>query len=292
VDGLRSSVAAEIVLFGGLIVAVALLTDLRPGRDRTAPAAIAVGPTPLPARQMVVQGQEAGNLAVAFAVRAGRENVIVLGPNGAGVNGLSVTINSATTGSCGSGCYEAFVPLGGTAKVTVNGRTLTFAVPANPRPAARLVARATNAFRALRSVDYVERLASSPRNRVVADFTLERPNRLEYRIRGGASGIVIGNRRWDREGNDPWQPSPQSPTPQPEPIWAGHVTNAFLLQTTPSSYVVAFMKPLGPTWFTVRLDRRTLLPRELRMTTASHFMTHRYLRFNAPARITVPSPVR
>ncbi|HMI28324.1 MAG TPA: hypothetical protein VK490_01385, partial [Gaiellaceae bacterium] len=220
------------------------------------------------------------------------EEVIVLGPNGAGVNGLTVRINGVTTGSCGSGCYAAFIPLRGTAKVTVNGRTLTFAIPARPRPAAALVAKATTAFRALRSVDYVERLASSPRNRVVADFTLERPNRLEYRIRGGASGIVIGNRRWDRTGNHPWQPSPQSPTLQPEPIWAGQVTNAFLLETTPTSYVVAFMKPLGPTWFTIRLDRRTLQPRALRMTTAAHFMTHRYTRFNAPARIKAPNRVR
>jgi putative copper export protein len=292
VDGLRRNVAAELLLFAGLIVAVALLTDLRPGRDRTAAAAIAAGPPPLPAKEMVVQAQEAGDLAVALAVRAPGEEVIVLGRNGTGVNGLSVTINGTTTGSCGSGCYGAFVPLGETANVSVNGRTLTFAVPAHPRPAAGLVARATSAFRALRSVDYVERLASSPRNRVVADFTLERPNRLEYRIRGGASGIVIGNRRWDRTANDPWQPSAQSPTPQPEPIWAGHVTNAFLLETTPSSYVVAFMKPLGPTWFTVRLDRRTLLPRDLRMTTASHFMTHRYRAFNRPRRIKAPVRVR
>jgi hypothetical protein len=70
------------------------------------------------------------------------------------------------------------------------------------------------------------------------------------------------------------------------------VTNAFLLETTPSSYVVAFMKPLGPTWFTVRLDRRTLLPRGLRMTTAAHFMTHRYTAFNKPPRIRAPSRVR
>jgi hypothetical protein len=77
-------------------------------------------------------------------------------------------------------------------------------------------------------------------------------------------------------------------TPQPEPIWAGHFTNAFLLDTTPTTYVVAFMKPLGPTWFTVRLDRKTLRPGSLRMTTAAHFMTHRYLRFDAPPRITPP----
>ena len=292
IDRVRQNVGVELLLFAGLVVAVALLTELRPGRDRTATAATAKGPPPLPAAEMVVQAKEAGDFGVALAVRAPGEEVVVLGPDGAGVNGLSVTVDGVATGSCGSGCYGAFAPLRGTATVVVGGRTLRFEVPADPRPAATLVASATRAFRALRSVDYVERLASSPRDRVVANFTLERPNRLEYRIRGGASGIIIGAHRWDRTGNRPWIRSAQEPTPQPEPIWAGHVTNAFLLLTTQSSYVVAFMKPLGPTWFTVRIDRRTLLPRDLRMTTAAHFMTHRYTRFNAPRTIRAPTPVR
>jgi copper transport protein len=290
VAGLRRNVAAELVLLGGLIVAVALLTDLRPGRDRVAVAAVstAKGPPPLPAREMVVQADEAGDLGVALAVRPPGEEVMVLGPDGAGVNGLAVKVNGVAAGPCGAGCYGAFVPLRGTATVTVNGRRLKFHVPAHPRSAAALVTRATRAFRALRSVDYVERLASSPRNRVIADFTLERPNRLEYRIRGGALGIIIGPRRWDRAGKGPWLPSPQEPTPQPEPIWAGHFTNAFLLDETPSTYTVAFMNPLDPVWFTLRLDRKTLLPRDLRMTAAAHFMTHRYTRFNAPSRIKAP----
>jgi len=288
IDGLRRNVAAELVLFAGLIVAVAVLTDLRPGRDR-ANAAVASGPPPLPPKGSVVQAQEDGQFAVALAVRPPRQEVTVLGPDGTGVNGLSVSVNGVTAASCGSGCYRALEPVREPNIVRVNGRALTFSVPEQPRPAARIVAGATRAFRALRSVDYLERLASSPRNKVVADFTLERPNRLEYRIRGGADGIVIGSRRWDRVGNKPWVASPQDPTPQPEPIWAGHVTNAFLLKSTPGDYLVSFMKPLGPTWFTVRLDRKTLLPRDLRMTTASHFMRHRYLRFNAPPRIKDPT---
>jgi hypothetical protein len=239
-----------------------------------------------------VQAQEDGQFAVALAVRPPGQEVIVLGPDGSGVNGLSVSVNGVPAGSCGSGCYGSFEPVREPNIVRVNGRALTFSVPDDPRRATRIVARATRAFRALRSVDYLERLASSPRNKVVADFTLERPNRLEYRIRGGADGIVIGGRRWDRTGNKPWVASPQDPTPQPEPIWAGRVTNAFLLKTTPRDYVVSFMKPLGPTFFTVRFDRKTLLPRDLRMTTASHFMTHRYLRFNAPAKIKAPTDVR
>jgi copper transport protein len=292
VAALRRNVAAELVLFAGLVVAVALLTDLRPGRDRAAAAPVVTGPPPLPAKQMVVQARESGDYAVALAVRAPGEEVTVLGPDGQGVNGLTVKINGVKAGSCGAGCYGAFVPLKRAATVTVNGNKLRFAIPAQPRPAAALVARATRTFRALRSVDYVERLASSPRNKVVSDFTLERPNKLEYRIRGGASGIIIGAHRWDRAAKGPWVESGQTPLLQPEPIWAGHFTNAFLLETTPSAYLVSFMKPLGPTWFTVRLDRRTLLPRDLRMTTAAHFMTHRYTKFNAAPRIKAPTGAR
>jgi len=273
------------------VIAVALLTDLRPGRDRTAAASVAtsIGPPPLPAKEKVVQAGEMGDWGVALAVRPPGEEVTVLGPDGTGVNGLSVEVNGVRARPCGNGCYGAFAPLHRIATVVIGGRRLAFSIPAHPRPAAALVARATRNFRALRSVDYVERLASSPRNRVVADFTLERPNRLEYRIRGGASGIVIGSRRWDRSGKGRWLPSPQEPTPQPEPIWAGHVTNAFLLETTPSSYLVSFVKPLGPTWFTLRLNRHTLMPSDMHMTTAAHFMTQRYTSFNAPRKIRVPS---
>lgn len=294
VNGLRRTVPAELLLLAGLLIAVALLTDLRPGRDRATAAIAAVqGPPPLPAAGMVVQAGEAGDYAVALAVKRPGEEVTVLGPDGTGVNGLSVTIDGQPTRSCGNGCYGSFVPLQRTATVVVNNvNAVTFRLPPHPRPAPGLVAGATRAFRALRSVDYVERLASSPRDRVVADFTLERPNRLEYRIRGGADGIIIGSRRWDRSNTGPWLPSPQDPTPQPEPIWSGHFTNAFLLETTPTSYVVAFVKPLGPAWFTMRLDRRTLLPRDLKMTAAAHFMTHTYTRFNAPRRIKAPGRVR
>ena len=292
VGALRRSTAAELALFVVLVAAVALLTDLRPGRDRAASAAVAApsGPPPLPARQMVVQAREDGENAVALALHAPGAEVVVLGPDGNGVNGLSVKIAGVKTGSCGAGCYGAFVPAARKMTVSVDGRKLVFGVPAKLRPAAAIVARATRAFRRLRSVEYVERLASSPRNRVVADFTLERPDRLEYRIRGGASGIIIGRRRWDLFPGGKWQASSQEPTPQPEPIWAGHVTNAYVLSSTPKTYVVSFLKPIGPAWFTLVLDRRTMLPRTLRMTAAAHFMHHRYGDFNAAPRIKPPVP--
>jgi copper transport protein len=287
---LRRSVAVELALFAGLVAAVALLTDLRPGRDRVARASVveAKGPPPAPASGMWVQARESGTYAIALAVRETNAQVFVLGPDNLGVNGLAVDVAGIPARSCGAGCYGATFSATGSVRVSVGGRVLVFDVPAKVRSADAVVARATRAFRGLRSVDYVERLASSPRNKVVAQFTLERPNRLEYRIRGGADGIIIGSRRWDRSQGGRWVPSSQEVTPQPEPIWAGHATNAYLLEATPTTYVVSFFKPTGPVWFTLRLDRHTLLPQSLRMTAAAHFMKHRYTKFNAAPTIKPP----
>lgn len=286
--GLRRNITAELVVFVALVGAVALLTDLRPGRDRAAAAVVAKGPPPLPAARMVVQANESGDYAVALAWRPPGAEVVVLGQDGNGVNGLDVRIAGVGTRSCGAGCYGAFVRPARTVKVSVNGKATVFQQPAKLRPADRIVSRATSTFRALRSVDFIERLASSPRDKVVSDFTLERPDRLMYRIRDGADGIVIGTRRWDRANGGKWIPSEQTLTQEPEPIWSGHFTNAYLLKTTPRQYVVSFMKPVGPVWFTISLNRKTYLPRSLRMTATAHFMTHRYTRFNAPRKIFPP----
>jgi hypothetical protein len=43
-----------------------------------------------------------------------------------------------------------------------------------------------------------------------------------------------------------------------------------------------------PFWFRLRIDLRTMLPTSMRMITAAHFMTQRYLAFNAPVRVVPP----
>ena len=162
-------------------------------------------------------------------------------------------------------------------------RRLTFAVPARAADAAQLVARATRTFRRLRSVSYVEWLASDPRHRLISTFTLEAPDRLRYTIRGGASATVIGTRRWDGCTR-----STTTPSPQPTPIWSGRITNAHLLRRTRNIAIVSFLNRSVPAWFTVAFDRRTLLPRTLRMTATAHFMQHRYTSFDARRRIFPP----
>ena len=284
----RRNVVAELLLFVVLVGAVALLTDLRPGRDRAAAAVDVSGPPPGPGSRMIVQAQQDGDRGVALAYAPPNAQVSVLGPDGQGVSGLDVRIAGIATRECGPGCYRSFVAPAREVTVTVDGRRFSFGLPAARRSATSIVARATRVFRELDSVSYVEDLASSPRNRVVSDFILEQPNRLEYRIRGGADGIIIGARRWDRNPGEPWVLSEWQPSPQPEPLWAGGVTNAYVLRSTPTTYLVSFMKRIGPAWFAIEFDRRTLRPRMLKMTATAHFMTHVYSGFNAPRQIRPP----
>ena len=284
---LRRSVQLEILLLAGLVVAVAILTAARPGRDysRLASAAAAARsePPPLPVGDAFVAAHEDRSFAVAFAAERHRMRVTVLGPDGLGANGLRVTILGAPTAVCGAGCYETDASPRNLVPVVVSGDKLLFHVPAHAPAATALVARATRAFRRLRSVSYVERLASSPTNRIVSNFTLEAPDRLRYHIHGGSSAVVIGRRRWDG-----CAPSTTSKLIQPTPIWDGPVRDAHLVARTPREDVVSFLNPKIPAWFEVHLDRRTFRPRSLTMVAAAHFMHHAYSGFDAPRRIFPP----
>ena len=53
-------------------------------------------------------------------------------------------------------------------------------------------------------------------------------------------------------------------------------------------WVVSFANPTTPAWFTAWIDRATYRPLRLHMTAAAHFMTHRYVAFDRPLKITPP----
>jgi hypothetical protein len=151
-----------------------------------------------------------------------------------------------------------------------------------------VLARATRVFRRSSSVVFDETLSSQPGNLVRTLWTLAAPNRFSYTIRRGPQGIVIGARRWDRVPGQPWTPSPQTPLPQPTPTWGPLSTHAYLLRTSPRTFVVSFFDPALYAWFTLAIDRKTMQPREMRMTTAAHFMRQRYLAYDRPVRIRPP----
>lgn len=297
-----------LVLFVALAAIPAAFVALRSGGDATPPRQTSPRGVPTPPRGAVVLARESRELAVALAVRPGRPlrlTATILGPSGKGVDGLDVELVAiaGTHGAsdaahvCGPGCYAATLPLAAPERFAVNiggagpFRSVAFplAAPWPPQAGAAFLSRATKAFRALRTAVFTERLASGPAHAISTTWKLEAPNRLQYEIRGGAGGIVIGETRWDRPApGAPWKRSKTRVLPQPFVPWGSRVANAHVLHETPRRVTLSWLDPGVPSWFTATFDRRTALPVELRMTAAAHFMRHRYLAFDRDVRIEPP----
>lgn len=295
---IRGRAGAELALVAGLVVAVSVLVLLQPGRSVTAPAPVRIAASqpapapPPPPRGAVLVAQEVGELGVALELQRSRTTAIVLSPAGGGLSGLDVRLNGREAAPCGHGCYRTERAPGTSVDVQIDrfGPTLraTFAVPVGARPGAALLRRIEVRYTTLRSVFYLERLASSPSHVVDALWRLERPDRLAYQIPGGAEGIVIGNRRWDRATPDAaWQPSAQTQLPQPATQWTSYA-NVHVVAADGTTTTLTFVDPATPAYFEVIVDAKTLLPRTVAMTAAAHFMVDRYLRFNAPRAIYRP----
>src|SRR3954471_17616091 len=147
---LRRSASVEIALLFGVIVAVGVLTELRPGKDATAAIAArpaAAQPATLPPRDAVVDARELGTLALGVARTPGRAIVTLVGPDGTGVDGRRITIDGKPASTCGSGCYSTSAGAGATLRVGVGARTTVFDLPVRAPDATRLLQRVSRAYR-------------------------------------------------------------------------------------------------------------------------------------------------
>jgi copper transport protein len=299
-DALRRHVAAELVLLAGIVIAVAFLTDLAPGRQLARAIARPAAPEPIaaPPRGAAVLGGESGDRAVGLAILpGGRLQATVLGQDGKGVDGLPVGFRAGGTtvgsSSCGPGCYRAQGRIRAR-RVTVllDSGPVFFAIPAHTEPASGMVDQARRAYARLRSLVIHERLASSPRDRLSTTWRIVAPNRLTYMTSDGSRAIVIGAERWDSDGKGGLVRSAQTPLRLPGSQWGPRWLNARTLGWTHVGGVrarlVSFFDPDLPAWFEFAMDPRTHRPLELEMTAAAHFMHHRYTDFNRPMQIEPP----
>ena len=197
---LRRSAFAEIALLVGVVVAVAVLTELRPGKERNAVAAPVeiAQQAVLPPTNAVVSAQELGSLVLAVARTPAAVTVTLIGPDGTGVNGRIVTVDGAPARSCGAGCYRAPAVPGGVS-LGIGGKTIVFDLPAHAPDARALLRRVDRAYRNARTAIFDEHLASTPSNGETTRFSTVAPDRLAYQTKGGPGAIVIGTRRWDRD---------------------------------------------------------------------------------------------
>jgi copper transport protein len=313
---LRRSVGTELALLAVALGLVSVLANIRPGRDYVSSAA----PSPAaaaPSAQTVVLAVEAGDLAVGVGVtRTAKPNAAllratVLGPNGP-VSGLGLrfivsgvsTAHFAAASACGPGCYQARLPIPRRLgpillRIDAPGRdptTLTLAPPARlPAPAAAtIVRRATAKIHHLRTLVIHSRLASDAHHKVTTTYQAVAPDRLAYQNSDGSAAIIIGDRRWDRSSRrGRWHESPQQPPiRQPVPFWPARFADAHLLRRGrvhgDPAWVVSFLDPVTPAWFTLWVDPRTYQTLRLEMVATAHFMHNSNGRFNAP--ITVEPP--
>jgi copper transport protein len=281
---LRRSALVEVAVITGIVIAVAVLTELRPG---VATARVSVAPTPagaapvLPPRDAVVDARELGPLAVGVARTPGRATVTVLDSDGTAATGRSVQIDGTAAVSCGAGCYRASASPG-TLRVTIDASTLAFDLPERLPDASPLLRTVTKKYRSSRTIVFDETLRSSPANAQTTRFTVVAPHRLSYAIRGGSSAVVIGARRWDRDrAGAPWLESQQTPLDVTQPNWRSP-TNVH--EIAPGE--LTFLDRQIPAWFHVTLARG--LPKRVRMTAAAHFMVDRYGGFDVPAEVSPP----
>jgi len=247
-----------------------------------------------------VVAAESGSRAVALAVGGGRLTANVLAPSGDPDNGLHVSFrvggHVVEAKPCGAGCYTAAATRSRAVEVELgSGPPVTFRIPARARPATAIVKRATRVFRHLRSLVYVESLRSTPTVGLLTTWSMQAPDRVAYRIKGGASAVVVGNRRWDRPNSRAaWSKSPQVPKLSvPQPTWGNLTVNAHVLGAARVNgrpvWVVSFVNPSVPAWFTAWIDQKSYRTLRLRMTAASHFMFHRYVEFDKPLKIVPPA---
>ncbi len=292
----RPVVVAELAVFAVLLLAVAVLTGSRPGvRPAAASAAAsAAGPIALPPLSVLTLAAQSGRDAVTIAARpAGGETELtatILGPGGLGANGLPVRINGVGADACGQGCYTARVPgRPAAARVDTGTGTVVFPLHTQPGPGSALVIRSGQLLRAASSTVFSDRLSSGPGQTLHTLWKEQAPDRLSYVIEGGSAGIVIGDRRWDRETpGGHWAPSPQEPLTLPSVPWTSQITNFNILEADGKGWTVAFLDRSTPAWFRARIDRRSGRLQSFGMIAASHFMADEYLSYDGGVEIRPP----
>jgi hypothetical protein len=309
----RAGTATVVLVLGGYAVAVLVLLltlEHRPASRATveaaAPANAAAFPAPLPRAVVFSRESERNALALAVAPRKGALVVqaSIVGPDGVGVVGVPTTFALGGTevvagSACGAGCYRAVLPIRGrprAVELVAGGDVATrwqvmLPTPWPPHDASELMAGARRTWRALRSMFFHDRLASDNDHVVTSSWLVHAPDRLAYRIDGGASAVIIGKHRWDKQPGAAWKRSPQLPITQPTPPWVS-ATNAYVVGSANVRgrpvWNVTFFDPKTPAWFTVSVDRETRRTLDLRMVAAAHFMHEVYGSFDAAPAIRAP----
>jgi copper transport protein len=295
-------------------VAATLVTFPLPPRQfgdvaETEPVAVC-DPCPLPAprRDELAVADQAGSRIAAFWLRREGERLsgtLRLLDSEAKPVSTRLRILRAKAASCGVGCWR-FSRAGDRARVAASieeeGKEYRASVPAAWRQGAnsaakRLLERAQDAMRGIRTLKEEERLTSGPGSYVRTRYRLKAPHRFSYGTSSGGQSIVIGRRQWTRTTGDPWQVQRFGGLSAFRTKnffrWTPYARAARLLDVYGRAARpvadVALMDPATPVWFRLQIELSTGRVLKDRMITKAHFMDRRYFAFNEPIEIKPPS---
>jgi copper transport protein len=233
-----------------------------------------------------VAAEQADTLAVGLQRTSPTQaRVTILGPSGAGLPSALAVVDGHVALPCTGVrgvCFTATVPRGprplpvqvrqpGRAPVAATVQLPSFAAPEGTG----LLRRATANFRALRSLRVLNILESAPGHAVTTDFTVQAPDRVEFSVRGGGAGRIIGTTRWDRQPGHDWVRSQTPSSKVPDAFWAPGAEAVYVAGGDRSTTQLTLVLPGGPTFFRLWVDRATDQVVRLRMITAAHFMRER-----------------
>jgi hypothetical protein len=267
------------------------------------PSSVTVGaatkaapPAPPPGALTVASALRFDGVAVAVTDRGSRfrVQVSVLGSQGYGVDGLRVRVAGAPATPCGHGCYAGTSPVTRSLRVDVGSGSLVFPLPRPPfRAGKALLARIDERYARARTAIFDERLSSGPGQTVTSSWQLASPASLSYTASDDTKGVIIGERRWDKFGKDPWRESQQIPKlPQPALPWSHTPVN--VMQLDPGRIDgklverVSFLDPRLPAWYTVSADPKTHDVVRIDMVAAAHFMRDEYHGLDVPVTVRPP----
>jgi len=214
---------------------------------------------------------------------------------------VKIGASAVTARPCGAGCFQVAGPVldGSATAIAVEverpGKpvaAVSFRLPRElPADAETLLAKVERTMGALTTLRMSETLTSGLGPVVRTEYRLEAPDRIGFETSGGQRTIIVGKRRWDREG-DRWLESPFPGSPVPTYVWDGakqaRLLGSTTLRGTPVQILALYDPNLGPAWFRLLVapNGRVL---EARMLAPAHFMTQRFSGFDEPLTLEAPS---
>jgi copper transport protein len=301
--------AAEPWLALGVIVAVAALVafPLPPRQlgEADEAAAAPCDPCPLPkaaGRQLPVAEQAGSRIAAFWLRRDGDElsGTVRLLDSNAGPVDAPVELDGGELEGCGVGCWRIAVTDPGselTLRVEDQGIEHAVTVPSDWEPnrskqAARLLARAQERMRGLRTLRMRESLTSGIRGYTVRTaYRYQAPDRIAYRTSTGTRLVAIGKSGYESIEGEPFRRRPFGADGfQFENVfrWTVYGRDVRWIKSDDDTAQIALYDEATPVWYRLTIDRSTHRVLRERMIAGGHFMSRRYLGFNQPVLIEPP----